>query len=142
MISEDICYNSVIRIIYLKEGLKVMKFCWSTITVKNLDESLKFYNEIVGLKVNSRFNAGPGVEIAFLGDGETKVELICNKQEVNYGNSISLGFEVSSVDEMISFVKEKGIKIESGPIQPNPHTKFFFVLDPNGLKIQFVQNIL
>ncbi|MFL0246031.1 VOC family protein [Candidatus Clostridium stratigraminis] len=119
-----------------------MKFCWSTLTVKNLVESLKFYNEIVGLKVNKRFNAGPGVEIAFLGDGETKVELICNNQEVSYGNSISLGFEVNSVDEMISFVKEKGINIESGPFQPNPHTKFFFVLDPNGLKIQFVQNIL
>ncbi|MFL0267405.1 VOC family protein [Candidatus Clostridium radicumherbarum] len=119
-----------------------MKFCWSTLIVKNLDESLKFYNEIVGLKVNRRFSAGPEVEIAFLGDGETKIELISSKQEVNYGNSISLGFEVSSVDEMMSFVKEKGISIESGPFQPNPHTKFFYVLDPNGLKIQFVQNIL
>lgn len=112
--------------------------------VKNLNESLNFYNEIVGLKVNRRFNAGPGVEIAFLGDGETKIELICNKssKEVSYGDSISLGFEVSSVDEMMSFVKEKGISIQSGPFQPNLHTKFFYVLDPNGLKIQFVQNIL
>ena len=50
-----------------------MKFCWSTLRVKNMDESLKFYEEVVGLILDKRFNAGPGMEIAFLGDGETKV---------------------------------------------------------------------
>jgi len=42
---------------------------------------------------------------------------------------------------MIKLVKEKGIDIHSGPFQPNPHIKYFFVMDPNGLKIQFVGNI-
>jgi len=120
-----------------------MKFCWSTLMVKSLEESLKFYTEIVGLNVGRRFNAGPGVEIAFLGDGETKIELICNKaiKEVEMGHYISLGFEVNSVDETMDFLKEKGINIHSGPFQPNPHMKFFYVIDPNGLKIQFVENI-
>lgn len=118
-----------------------MKFCWCTIMVKDMEESLKFYQEVVGLKVDRRFKAGPGVEIVFLGDGETKVELISDEKnkEVNFGPDISLGFEVDSVDEMINFVKEKGIAIHSGPVQPNPNTRFFFVLDPNGLKIQFVE---
>ncbi|WP_291632407.1 VOC family protein [Clostridium sp.] len=120
-----------------------MKFCWSTLMVINLEESIKFYKEIVGLNVSRRFNAGPAVEIAFLGDGETKIELICNEavKEVRLGEDISLGFEVNSLDEMMALVKEKGIDINSGPFQPNPHTKFFYVLDPNGLKIQFVENI-
>ncbi|ATW26547.1 VOC family protein [Candidatus Formimonas warabiya] len=120
-----------------------MKFCWTTLRVKNLEESLKFYQEIVGLKVERKFSAGPGTEIVFLGDGETKVELIGNgtNQEVNMGEDISLGFEVGSVDEMFNVVKEKGIEIHSGPFQPNPHVKFFFVRDPNGLKIQFVENM-
>ena len=106
-----------------------------------MEESLKFYQEIVGLKVDRRFAAGPGVEIVFLGDGETKVELISNEQikDVSYGQNISWGFEVNSLDEMINFVKEKGIEIHSGLFQPNPNTRFFFVLDPNGLKIQFVE---
>ncbi|WP_300385834.1 VOC family protein [Clostridium sp.] len=120
-----------------------MKFCWSTITVKSLEESLKFYNEIVGLNINKRFNAGPGIEIAFLGDGETKIELVHNKalKEENFGKNVSLGFEVDSVDKMIAFAKEKGIDIESGPFSPNPHIRFFYILDPNGLKIQFVENM-
>ncbi len=120
-----------------------MKFCWSTLSVNNMEESLKFYQEIVGLTIDRKFTAGPGVEIAFLGDGETKVELISNEEikDVTFGQHISLGFEVKSVDEMIEFVKEKGLAIHSGPFQPNPHVKFFFVTDPNGLKIQFVENV-
>jgi lactoylglutathione lyase len=108
-----------------------------------MEQSLKFYQEIVGLKLDKKFKSGPEVEIVFLGEGETKVELICNGtgQEVNMGQDISLGFEVDSVDKMMAFVTEKGIDIHSGPFQPNPHIKFFFVLDPNGTKIQFVENI-
>jgi lactoylglutathione lyase len=119
-----------------------MKFCWTTLMVKNMEDSLKFYQEIIGLNIDRRFNAGPEMEIAFLGDGETKVELICNKNvnDVNLGKDISIGFEVKSVDEMMNFVKEKGIDIHSGPFQPNPHVKYFFVEDPNGLKVQFVES--
>ncbi len=53
-----------------------MKLCWSTLNVNNLEESIKFYTEIAGLEVVNRFKAGPS-EIAFLGSGETKIELIC-----------------------------------------------------------------
>ena len=119
-----------------------MKFCWSTIRVNNMEESLVFYQEVVGLELTRRFETRPGVEVAFLGVGETKVELVSNEanQQVNLGHDISLGFEVESVDEMIEFVNEKGLAVHSGPFQPNPHIKFFYILDPNGLKIQFVES--
>jgi lactoylglutathione lyase len=110
--------------------------------VKNMEESLKFYKEIAGLTIERKFQAGPGIEIAFLGDGETKVELIhnTNLEEINLGKDISLGFQVNSVDEMMTFVKEKGVDIHSGPFQPNPNIKYFYILDPNGLKIQLVES--
>jgi len=46
-----------------------MKFLWTTIHVKNLEESIDFYSNLMGLQVARRFPAGPGIEIAFMGNG-------------------------------------------------------------------------
>lgn len=120
-----------------------MKFCWITLTVNNMEASVKFYQEIVGLPISKRYPAGPGVEICFLGEGETKIELIYNSNQKTPGNAegVSLGFEIESLDEKIKFIKEKGLEVAGGPFQPNPHIQFFFVKDPNGVNIQFVKNI-
>ena len=120
-----------------------MKFLWTTILVNNMDESLKFYEEIVGLKMTERFQAGPGMEISFLGEGETKVELIYNEKfkKLDAGNRVTLGFKVESLDEKKNFIKEKRIKIITGPIEPNPSIKYFIIKDPDGVKIQFAQQL-
>ena len=75
-----------------------MHFCWTTLMVKDLDESLKFYQDILGLEVASRFTAMPGLELAFLGTGETQIELVCSADSQNavVGDAISFGFDVPS----------------------------------------------
>jgi len=120
-----------------------MKFCWSTITVKDMEESLDFYQGVAGLEIERRFSPREGMEIVFLGKGETKIELIRNgfEKEPTMGNGISLGFETESIDGLIKMLEEKGIEIAGGPFQPNQHIKYIFVLDPNGLRIQFVENM-
>lgn len=120
-----------------------MKFCWSTLRVRDLEESIRFYTDIIGLELASRFKAGPELELAFLGSGETKIELICDRQsrDTNIGHDISWGFEVESLEKSFALVNEKGITVDSGPIQPNPHIKHFFIKDPNGMRIQLVENI-
>ena len=120
-----------------------MKFCWTTISVKDMNESLKFYKDVAGLPVSRRMKPGPDMEIVFLGSGDTMVELIYDAKagNVSFGKDISMGFEVESIDKIIEFLKNKNIPIESGPFQPNPNIKFLYVLDPNGMRIQFVENI-
>ena len=97
----------------------------------------------MGLPISKQYPAGPGVEICFLGKGETRVELICNQNLKSLGpvGRVCLGFEVKSLDEKIKFIQEKGLEIADGPIQPNPHIKFFFVKDPDGFNVQFVENM-
>ncbi|AFA48574.1 VOC family protein [Acetobacterium woodii] len=120
-----------------------MKLSWVTVTVNDLDESIRFYTEVVGLTINRRQPAGPDTELAFLGDGETKLELVCNRtiQDFVIGSSISLGFEVDSLDETMATLKAQGIALHSGPFQPTPSIKFILITDPNGLKVQFLEHI-
>lgn len=120
-----------------------MNFSWCTINVINLEESLRFYQEIAELPVDRRFQAGPDREIAFLGSGETKLELICSKDaaSVTFGADISIGFLTDSLDDFMKKLEEKNIPIIAGPIQPNPSTRFIFVKDPNGLTVQFSEHI-
>ncbi|MGI6752298.1 MAG: VOC family protein [Anaerovoracaceae bacterium] len=117
-----------------------------TIYVRNIEESLRFYQEIVGLEVTRRFPGGPGVEIVFLGDGKGKTEIELIKDDkcenVDLGKDISLGFEVEALEKTFKYVAEKGYDSEGGIIQPTPNVKFFFIRDPNGLKIQFVEYIV
>jgi len=120
-----------------------MKFCWVTINVKDMERSLSFYQDLLGLEIKRKMNPSPDMEIIFLGSGETQVELICNKKagDIVAGQDISLGFEVESLDKFSEVLKARNIPIHSGPFQPNPHIKFLYILDPDGVKIQLVENI-
>ncbi len=118
-----------------------MKICWITIYVRDMEESLKFYTQILGLEVKRTFSAGPGMEICFLEGNGTDLELICDAEHkrVTYGQDISVGFTVDSLDQTIAGLIEKGITRITGPISPNPSISFIFITDPNGLKIQLAE---
>ncbi len=119
-----------------------MKFLWCTIQVKNLAASVAFYREIVGLEVARQMDGPDGPRIVFLQSEGSQVELIQSAEDaIEIGKDISLGFEVKSIEEKIAFLAEKGIPVAAGPFQPNPHVKFFYIPDPDGLKIQFVENL-
>ena len=121
-----------------------MRLGWVTINVMDMDVSAAFYENIVGVNVKRRMNPMPGTEIVFLGFGgvETEVELIRNEKNNSpeYGKDISIGFEVESLDRQIEVLKTNGVEMQ-GPFQPSPVIKFIYAEDPNGVKIQFFENL-
>lgn len=48
--------------IQLKQEDEIMNFLWTTIHVKNMEASVDFYQQVIGLTIDSRFQAGAGVE--------------------------------------------------------------------------------
>jgi lactoylglutathione lyase len=128
-----------------------MNLCWVTIDVSDMEKSIAFYQQVAGLVVKRRAKPAPTVDIVFMGSGDaaretgvgTELELFHDGGEATprYGEDISLGFTVDSVERTMALLKSKGIAIHSGPFQPNPHLKFVFAQDPDGLKIQFVENL-
>ena len=119
-----------------------MKFRHVTLSVKDMDASLRFYQNMTGLELHRRYQARPGTEIAFLGSGETEVELISSESDASAGpapgQGISLGFESASLEDTIRSLRENNYETDGVIQSPNPNVRFFFALDPDGYRIQFI----
>lgn len=117
-----------------------MKLNWVTLRVSDLEKSVAFYTESLGMEVTARFG-GEGHEIVMLGkEAEAKVELICDSSSKaeSAGSGISIGLETTDLDALVEVLKAKGYPV-TGPVSPNPYVRFFFVKDPDGYTIQLVE---
>ncbi|KWX71490.1 glyoxalase [Paenibacillus jilunlii] len=118
-----------------------MSLNWITLRVRDLEASLNFYHDILGLPIERRFESR-GKQIVMLGTGaQPKLELIQTiDQTLKPECGVSVGFEVKSLDEAIEYLKSRGIPVLRGPITPNPHLRFFYILDPDGFEVQLAEH--
>jgi lactoylglutathione lyase len=114
---------------------------WITLRVRDMEASLDFYHRILGLPIDRRFESR-GRQIVMLGkEGQPKIELIeVTDSFMKPESGVSVGFEVASVDEAIENLKSQSISIARGPVSPNPHLRFFYVLDPDGFEVQLAEH--
>ena len=115
-----------------------MKMVHITLHTACFGKSLMFYEAIIGLKIERDMR--PSRNMVFLSDepGDTCMELIEdeNAQRIE-APSVSIGFHTEDVFEKHAQLQAMGLRV-SEIISPNPHVKFFFVSDPNGLKVQLI----
>jgi len=109
-----------------------------TIFVSNMDRAVRFYTEVLGMKVEYRF----GDQWASLktDDGMT-VGLHPASKESPAGRkgSITIGFEVSeSIERAVTAMKEKGVKFV-GPIVDDKEIKAAHFEDPDGNEMYIVE---
>lgn len=91
------------------------------IAVKDLDEALKFYEEVLGIKcVNTEVVEEQKVKVAFLPIGDTEVELLESTEEdgpiakfiEKRGEGIQhIAYRVEDIEKTIKELKEKGIRM-------------------------------
>ena len=77
-----------------------MKMQHVTIMTRCLEDSVKFYQEQVGLTIVRDMRDNPAHQIVFLANaaGEPCVELIANPEAVGSSEGISMGFAVDDVE--------------------------------------------
>ena len=117
-----------------------MKMEHLTISVKNLEESIRFYQRVLQLKVLGDLRNN-GLPIVFLGDKEAdpKIELIEDKTNGYCGSGISAGFYAE--DFMAAHERIKCMEYRvSDIVSPAPNVQFFFVADPDGFSIQIMES--
>ncbi|MFL2641474.1 MAG: lactoylglutathione lyase [Thermodesulfobacteriota bacterium] len=124
-----------------------MKFLHTMLRVSNLDESIKFYVDILKLKLVRKSDYPHGkFTLAFLSydiNEEPFLELTYNWETDNYNLGNGFGHIAIGVDDLYSTCEEitkKGGKItrEPGPMKGSK-SLLAFVEDPNGYKIELLQ---
>lgn len=125
-----------------------MRILHTMLRVNNLDESLAFYCEALGMRLLRRKDYPAGeFTLAFVGYGEesegTVLELTYNwgKSQYELGTAfghIALG--VSDIYKTCEALRAKGVKIvrEPGPMKHST-TVIAFIEDPNGYRIELIE---
>lgn len=115
------------------------KIKYATSIIKDMDESIKFYKEVLGFEIDSQYYPPiPGSMITLMkGDGDTMIELIQNPQlDIGF---YSVGMEVDDLDAALNELKSKGVKITGGPAKTLVG-HLAFVEDPNGVRICLIHH--
>jgi lactoylglutathione lyase len=115
-----------------------IKVQYTTMIVKDLEESVKFYRDVLGFKEGYHVKTPDGGAITIMNSEDgASVELIENK---NYDVGLySIGTDVDDLDEAIKILKEKGYET-TGPVIPTTVGRMAFVLDPNGVRICLIEH--
>ena len=125
-----------------------MRILHTMLRVGNLERSIAFYTEVLGMQVLRREDYPEGkFTLAFVGyqpekDGAV-LELTYNYGVENYDPGTAFGhvaIEVGDAYRACELVKQKGGKVlrEAGPML-HGSTVIAFVADPDGYKIEFIQ---
>ena len=115
------------------------------IAVKSLDEAVKLYTDVLGLKVqDTEIVADQKVRTAIIPVGETKIELLEStdpegtiaKYIESRGEGLHhIAFEVSNIQAALGTVSGKGLRlIDEKPRKGVENTKIAF-LHPKGTKV-------
>jgi len=125
-----------------------MQLLHTMIRVNDLDESLRFYCDALGMKLLRKQDfAGGRFTLAFVGYGDesstTVIELTYNWDTHHYdvGNGFGhLAIGVSDIYAKCAELRTKGVKIvrEPGPMK-HGSTEIAFVEDPSGYRIELIQ---
>lgn len=126
-----------------------MKFLHSMIRVKDINASLRFYTELLNMKIDKKKRL-EDCELYFLDDeeGVSQIELTFNDEtpEEGYVNGNAFGhfaFSVKSLDEFTQKLEKLGYSYLYEPFDLNGKgTRIAFVKDPDGNEIELIEKVI
>jgi lactoylglutathione lyase len=123
---------------------KATKLLHTRYRVDDLERTVKFYKEVLGLEEIRRHKSPRGSELVFLKAPESE-ELIEITRFPGSGpvqvqpDLTHLAFEVESLESFGRHLEKMGLKYSDGPTTSSTGTVFAFVDAPEGYEIELIQ---
>src|ERR1700745_4000943 len=121
----------------------VKKLLHTRYRVKDLEKTVAFYRDVLGLQETRRHTSGRGSQLVFLkapaSDEETEICKFDKSGPVVVGPDLThLAFEVDDLDKFARESAAKGYPLSDGP-HPSGIGKFAFVDAPEGYEIELIE---
>jgi lactoylglutathione lyase len=124
--------------------MQVKKLLHTRMRVSDMEQTIQFYTDVLGLEVLERKVSPRGSHLAFLKvpNSEELIELTSfppsgpvRVQE----DLIHLAFQVESLDDAIASLNAKGVKVTDGPTQTSSGSRFIFIDAPDGYEVELIE---
>ncbi len=125
-------------------GLNVKKLLHTRMRVSDMDQTIAFYTEVLGLEVLERKVSPRGSHLAFLRvpNSEELIELCSfppsgpvKVQE----DLVHLAFQVEYLDQTIAALQQRGVRITDGPTTTSSGSRFLFIDAPDGYEVELIE---
>jgi lactoylglutathione lyase len=124
--------------------LRVSKLLHTRYRVNDLERTVNFYRDVLGLQEIKRHKSPRGSELVFLKapGSDEEIEICCfpagDPVQVQ-ADLTHLAFEVDSLEEFGKHLAKHGLKYSDGPTTTSTGTVFAFIDAPEGYEIELIQ---
>jgi len=124
--------------------MQVKKLLHTRMRVIDMEQTIQFYTDVLGLEVLERKVSPRGSHLAFLKvpNSEELIELTSfppsgpvRVQE----DLVHLAFQVESLDDTIASLNAKGVKVTDGPTTTSSGSRFIFIDAPDGYEVELIE---
>ncbi|MCZ6780463.1 MAG: VOC family protein [Nitrospirae bacterium] len=124
--------------------MRVNKLLHTRMRVSDMDQTITFYTDILGLEVLERKTSPRGSHLAFLAvpNSQELIELCsfpASGPVTVQEDLVHLAFEVDNLDDTIRALNDKQIKITDGPTRTSSGSRFIFIDAPDGYEIELIE---
>jgi lactoylglutathione lyase len=124
--------------------MKVGKLLHTRYRVNDLERTVKFYRDVLGLEEIRRHKSPRGSELVFLkapgSEEHIEITFFPGSGPVQVQPDLThLAFEVDNLDEFEKHLSRHGLKYSDGPTTSSSGTTFAFIDAPEGYEIELIQ---
>ena len=124
--------------------MKVKKLLHTRMRVSDMDQTINFYTNVLGLELLERKVSPRGSHLAFLKvpNSEELIELTSfppSGPVIVQEDLVHLAFLVESLDETLVSLNSMGVKVTDGPTQTSSGSRFIFIDAPDGYEVELIE---
>jgi len=124
--------------------VKVQKLLHTRMRVSDMERTIRFYTDVLGLEVLEQKVSPRGSQLAFLkvSNSDELIELCsfpASGPVTVQEDLVHLAFQVENLDETIAQLGAKQVKITDGPTTTSSGSRFIFIDAPDGYEVELIE---